>query len=77
MLIYLSYTATLLTACPVALVPVPVTVRVFPSAEMTAVCLTVGLPLFLYCASSVVALLPYALSGRGLAYRRHLLAQNA
>ena len=46
MLIYLSYTVTLLTACPVALVPVPVTVRVFPSAEMTAVCWTVGLPLF-------------------------------
>ena len=76
MLIYLSFTATLLTACPVALVPVPVTVRVFPSAEMTAVCLTVGLPLFLFALLAWLRCGP-RVSGRGLAYRRHLLAQNA
>src|SRR5262245_39541187 len=54
---YLSYTATLLTAFPVASIPDAVTVSVLPSAVTTAVCFSVGLPPFLYWASIVVALM--------------------
>src|SRR5258705_2237673 len=42
----LSYTATLFTALPAALVPVVVTVRVLPSLDTADVWLVVTLPLF-------------------------------
>src|SRR5262245_54484472 len=51
-----SYTATLLTCCPLALTPLVVTVLVFPSADTTDVWVVVIFPPFFEIVCTVFAL---------------------